>query len=56
MHRQINAALADPRIQARVIDLGATVHASSPADYRKLIAEEVEKLAKVIRAANIKPE
>jgi tripartite-type tricarboxylate transporter receptor subunit TctC len=56
LNKEINAALADPRIQARVIDLGATAHASSPADYGKLIAAEVEKLSKVIRAANIKPE
>ena len=56
LNKEINAALVDPKIRARVIDLGATAHASSPADYGKLIAAEVEKLSKVIRAANIKPE
>jgi tripartite-type tricarboxylate transporter receptor subunit TctC len=56
LNKEINAALADPKIQARLFDLGATVHASLPADYAKLIAEEIEKLGKVIRAANIKAE
>jgi tripartite-type tricarboxylate transporter receptor subunit TctC len=56
LNTEINAALADPRIRARLLDLGATVHASSPAEYGKLIAEETEKWGKVIRAANIKPD
>jgi tripartite-type tricarboxylate transporter receptor subunit TctC len=56
LNTEINAALVDPRIRARLLDLGATVHASSPAEYGKLIAEETEKWGKVIRAANIKPD
>jgi hypothetical protein len=43
-------------MKARLVDLGGTVLAGSPADFGKLIAEEAEKWGKVIRAANIKPE
>ena len=56
LNRETNAALADPRIKARLSELGGTVLAGSPADFAKLIAEETEKLGKVIRAANIKPD
>jgi hypothetical protein len=42
--------------KARLADLGATVLPGSPADFAKLIADDTEKWAKVIRAANIKPE
>ena len=56
LNKEINAALADPKIKARLADLGATVLALSPADLGKLIADETEKWGKVIRAANIKPE
>ena len=56
LNKEINAALADPKIKARLADLGGTVLAGSPADFGKLIADETEKWAKVIRAASIKPE
>jgi tripartite-type tricarboxylate transporter receptor subunit TctC len=56
LNKEINAALADPKIKARLADLGATVLALSPAELGKLIANETEKWGKVIRAANIKPE
>jgi tripartite-type tricarboxylate transporter receptor subunit TctC len=56
LNGEINAALADPKIKARLAELGGTVLPGSPADFGKLIAEETEKWAKVIRAANIKPE
>jgi tripartite-type tricarboxylate transporter receptor subunit TctC len=52
----INAILAAPVANARLADLGGTALALSPADFGKLIAEETEKWAKVIRAANIKAE
>ncbi len=52
----INAALADPTIKARLADLGGTTLPGTPADFKKLIAGETEKWAKVIRAENIKPE
>ena len=50
------AALADHKIKARLADLGSTALAGSPADFGKHIAEETEKWAKVIRAANIEAE
>jgi tripartite-type tricarboxylate transporter receptor subunit TctC len=56
LNREINAALADPKIKARLDDLGVTVFAGSPADFAKHIADETEKWGKVVRAANIKPE
>jgi tripartite-type tricarboxylate transporter receptor subunit TctC len=56
LNREINAGLADPKIEARLANLGGDVLALSPADFGKLIADETEKWGKVIRAANIKPE
>jgi tripartite-type tricarboxylate transporter receptor subunit TctC len=56
LNKEINAGLADPKIKARLADLGGTMLAGSPADFGKLIAEETEKWGKVIRAAGIKPE
>src|SRR5262245_10076714 len=56
LNREINAGLADPKIKARLSDLGGEVLALSPADFAKLIADDTEKWGKVIRAANIKPE
>jgi tripartite-type tricarboxylate transporter receptor subunit TctC len=56
LNAEINAALADPKIEARVIDLGGTVLAGSPAEFGKLLADETKKWGTVIRAANIKPE
>jgi tripartite-type tricarboxylate transporter receptor subunit TctC len=55
LNKEINAALSDPKIKARLADLGGTVLSGSPADFGRLIAEETEKWGKVIRAANIKP-
>jgi tripartite-type tricarboxylate transporter receptor subunit TctC len=56
LNKEINDALADPKIKARLADLGGTVLPGSPADFGRLIADETEKWGKVIRAANIKPE
>jgi tripartite-type tricarboxylate transporter receptor subunit TctC len=56
LNREINAALADPKVKARLADLGGTVLPGSPADFGKLVVDDKEKWAKVIRAANIKPE
>jgi tripartite-type tricarboxylate transporter receptor subunit TctC len=56
LNKEINASLSDPKIKARLADLGATALEGSPADFGKLIADETEKWAKVIRAANIKAE
>jgi tripartite-type tricarboxylate transporter receptor subunit TctC len=56
LNKEINAALADPRMKARIVDLGGDVLALSPADFGKLIADETEKWGNVIRALNIKAE
>jgi tripartite-type tricarboxylate transporter receptor subunit TctC len=56
LNKEINASLADPRLKARLADLGATPMPMTPADFGKLIADETEKWGKVIRAANIKAE
>jgi tripartite-type tricarboxylate transporter receptor subunit TctC len=54
LNREINAALADPRVKARLADLGNTPLAGSPRDFGKLIADDTDKWAKVIRFAGIK--
>jgi tripartite-type tricarboxylate transporter receptor subunit TctC len=56
LNQETNTGLADPKIKARFGDLGGTVLPGSPADFGKLIADETEKWAKVIRAAGIKAE
>ena len=56
LNKAINAALSDPRIKARFADLGGAVLPGSPADFGKLIADDTEKWAKVVKFANIKPE
>ena len=56
LNTEINAGLADPKMKARLADLGGTVFSGSPADFGKFIADETEKWGKVIRAANIKAE
>jgi tripartite-type tricarboxylate transporter receptor subunit TctC len=54
LNREMNAALAEPNIKARLADLGLAPLAGSPADFGKFIAAEAEKWSKVIRVANIK--
>jgi len=56
LNTEVNAALADPKMKARLADLGGDMLAYSPADFGKLIADETEKWGKVIRALNIKAE
>ena len=56
LNKEINAALADPKMKARLAELGATVLPGSPADFGKLLADETEKWAKVVKFAGIKPE
>ena len=53
LNKEINAGLGDPRIKARVADLGGTVFISSPADFGKFIAVYTEKWAKVIKFAGM---
>jgi tripartite-type tricarboxylate transporter receptor subunit TctC len=56
LNKEVNAALDDPKMKARLADLGGTPLLGSPADFGKLIADETEKWAKVIKFAGIKPE
>jgi len=56
LNREINAGLADATLKARLAELGGMTIAGSPADFEMLMAEEVQKWAKVIRTANIKVE
>jgi tripartite-type tricarboxylate transporter receptor subunit TctC len=56
LNKEIDVAVADPKITARLSDIGGIALRSSPATFANLIAEETEKWGKVIRAANIKPE
>src|SRR6266480_1101107 len=56
LNGEINAALADAGMRAKFAELGGMLLAGSPADFGKLIAEETEKWAKVIKLAGIKPE
>jgi tripartite-type tricarboxylate transporter receptor subunit TctC len=52
---EINAALADPAMKARLADLGGIALAGSPADFARLIAAETEKWGKVVKLAGVKP-
>jgi tripartite-type tricarboxylate transporter receptor subunit TctC len=56
LNEEINAVIAEPKIKARLADLGGTILSGSPAEFGKFIADETDKWAKVIKAANIKPE
>jgi tripartite-type tricarboxylate transporter receptor subunit TctC len=56
LNKETNAGLADPKLKARLADLGGTVLVGSPADFGKLIADDTEKWGKVIKYADIKPE
>jgi len=54
-NKGVNEAIADPKLKARLGELGGILMPGSPAEFGKLIAEETEKWGKVIRSANIKP-
>jgi tripartite-type tricarboxylate transporter receptor subunit TctC len=54
VNKEVNAVLADPKMKARLADLGSTAFVNSPADFGKFIAEFTERWGKIIRSANIK--
>ena len=56
LNKEINAALAAAKFKASLAEVGGTVLPGSPADFGKFITEDIEKWAKVIKTANIKPE
>jgi tripartite-type tricarboxylate transporter receptor subunit TctC len=56
LNEEVNAGLANPKLNARIADLGYTVFAGSPVEFGNLIADETEKWAKVVKFANIKAE
>jgi tripartite-type tricarboxylate transporter receptor subunit TctC len=56
LNKEINAGLADPTLGARITDLGGNVLAGPPSEFEKHFVGDTEKWAKVIKAANIKPE
>jgi tripartite-type tricarboxylate transporter receptor subunit TctC len=56
LNKEIDAALADPKVREQLANLGSTVLTLSPSEFGTLIAEETERWGTVIRAANIKPE
>jgi tripartite-type tricarboxylate transporter receptor subunit TctC len=56
LNKEINVALADLNLKARLGELGGMVLVGSPADFGKLITEDIDKWGRVIRAANVKPE
>jgi tripartite-type tricarboxylate transporter receptor subunit TctC len=55
LNKEIAAFLAMPETQAKYADLGLTVHAVSPAEFAMFIAEDIEKWAKIVKFAGIKP-
>ena len=54
LNREINTALANPAVKARMAELGSQIFTSSPAEFGKLISEDTEKWAKVVKYAGIK--
>ena len=56
LNKEVNVSIADPKLQARLANLGGTALGGSPADFAKLISDEVKKWSRVILAANMKRE
>jgi tripartite-type tricarboxylate transporter receptor subunit TctC len=56
LNREINASLADPKLKTRLADLGYTTAGGSPVEFGKMIAQEIDKWAKVLKFAGLKPD
>jgi tripartite-type tricarboxylate transporter receptor subunit TctC len=56
LNRAVNAVLADPRLQARFAELGGAPMPMTPAEFGKLVSDETEKWAKVVKFSGAKPE
>jgi tripartite-type tricarboxylate transporter receptor subunit TctC len=56
LNTELNAALADPKMKTRLVEMGLTVLGGSPQDYRNLIADEADKWRKVVRLSHVKPD
>jgi tripartite-type tricarboxylate transporter receptor subunit TctC len=54
LNKEVNGALADPRFRTRLADIGGIALAGSPADFRRLIVEDTEKWAKVVKFSGAK--
>ena len=56
LNKEVNVSIADPKLQARLANLGGTALGGSPTDFAKLISDEVKKWSRVVLAANMKRE
>jgi tripartite-type tricarboxylate transporter receptor subunit TctC len=56
LNKEVNAAVADPNIRARLVDMGGMMINGTPAEFGKIIVEETEKWAKVVKFSGAKPE
>jgi tripartite-type tricarboxylate transporter receptor subunit TctC len=56
LNAAVNAGLADPKLKARLSDLGGTMLVGTPAEFGKVIAEETEKWAKVVKFSGARPD
>ena len=56
LNHEINAGLADPKLRSRLVDLGGTVTAATPAEFGKFMADETAKWAKVVKFSGAKPD
>ena len=56
LNKELNAGLADPKIKARIVELGGTVLGGSPAEFGTILTDAIDKWAKVIKFPGIKVE